>query len=206
MAVAAPLAVLLSVTVAGFVVIQDWRRINLRSAGWLFAFSLFGIPVGLALLTSNHQQAVKAALALLIISFSVYGLLGKQPPRIEGSGRPWLVLSGFLAGVLGGAYGMNGPPLVIYGAMCRWPAQQFRATLQGYFLPASAIGLIGFWVTGVWSPIVTHYYLLSLPAAIPAVILGRAANQAFRGQAFLRYVYMLLAAIGLLLLVQSIRG
>ena len=55
---------------------------------------------------------------------------------------------GFCAGVLGGAYGMNGPPLVIYGAMRRWSAQHFRATLQGYFLPASIIGMGGYWLAG----------------------------------------------------------
>ena len=33
--VAAPLAVLVSITVAGVVVVQDWRHIHFRSAGWL---------------------------------------------------------------------------------------------------------------------------------------------------------------------------
>ena len=39
---------------------------------------------------------------------------------------------------------MNGPPLVIYGALRRWSPQHFRATLQGYFLPASLAGLGGY--------------------------------------------------------------
>jgi uncharacterized membrane protein YfcA len=45
--IAAPLAVLLSITVAGVVVAQDWRKIHLRSAGWLVVSTLFGIPLGL---------------------------------------------------------------------------------------------------------------------------------------------------------------
>jgi uncharacterized protein len=40
--------------------------------------------------------------------------------------------------VFGGAYGMNGPPLVVYRAMRRWSPPHFRAILEGYFLPASA--------------------------------------------------------------------
>ena len=76
----------------------------------------------------------------------------------------WLLGCGFIAGVTGGAYGMNGPPLVIYGAMRRWSAQHFRATLQAYFLPASAsIGMVGYWLTGLWVAAVTHYYLVCLP-------------------------------------------
>ena len=50
--VAAPLAVLVSITIAAVVVAQDWRRIHIRSAGWLVAATLAGIPVGLWLLTS----------------------------------------------------------------------------------------------------------------------------------------------------------
>ena len=36
---------------------------------------------------------------------------------------------------VGGASGMNRPPLAIYGAMRRCSAQHFRATLLGYFCP-----------------------------------------------------------------------
>src|SRR6185437_11531436 len=57
--VAAPLAVLVSITIAAVVVAQDWRRIHIRSTGWLFASTLLGIPLGLLLLTSTHQRAVK---------------------------------------------------------------------------------------------------------------------------------------------------
>ena len=100
---------------------------------------------------------------------------------------------------------MNGPPLVIYGAMRRWSAQHFRATLQGYFLPASIIGMAGYWLAGLWTPAVTHYYLLSLPAMLPAIFLGRAINRRMHGETFLRYVYFGLAGTGLLLLIQTVR-
>ena len=52
--VATPLSVLVSITIAGVVVAQDWRKIHLRSAGWLVFCSLFGIPVGLLLLIDRH--------------------------------------------------------------------------------------------------------------------------------------------------------
>ena len=67
---------------------------------------------------------------------------------------------------------MNGPPLVIYGAMRRWSAQHFRATLQGYFLPASLVGMASFWAGGLWTRTVNHYYLLCLPVLLPAIWQG----------------------------------
>src|SRR6202020_3282904 len=146
--VATPLSVLVSITIAAVVVVQDWRKIHVRSAGWLVVCSLFGIPVGLLLLTSIHQQGVKIVLAVLIIAFSIYSLFGRKPPELKNDSGAWLFGCGFAAGVIGGAFGMNGPPLVIYGAMRRWAAQHFRATLQAYFLPASLIGMVGYWLAG----------------------------------------------------------
>jgi uncharacterized membrane protein YfcA len=203
--VASPLAVLVSITIAGVVVAQDWRKIHLRSTGWLVGSTLFGIPVGLLLLTSSHQKAVKIALGIFIVAFSVYSLLGRRPPELKTDSKAWLLGCGFAAGVIGGAYGMNGPPLVIYGAMRRWSAQHFRATLQAYFLPASVIGMGGYWLAGLWVPAVTHYYLLCLPVLLPAVWLGRVVNHRLHGDAFLKYVYVGLAGIGVVLLAESVR-
>ncbi len=209
--VAAPLAVLVSITIAGIVVLQDWKKIHLRSTGWLVLSTLFGIPLGLLLLKSGHQQALKGTLGLFIVAFSVYSLIGRgavggAPLELRRESRGWLLVCGFCAGVLGGAYGMNGPPLAIYGAMRRWSAQHFRATLQGYFLPASIIGMAGYWLAGLWVPAVTHYYLLSLPATILAVFLGRAINHRLHGDGFLKYIYLSLVGIGAVLSIQAIAG
>ncbi len=202
--VAAPLAVLVSITVAAVIVVQDWRKIHLRSTGWLVLSTLFGIPLGLMLLTSGNHRLVKGGLAVVIMAFSAYALVGRKPPQLHHDSRVWLLGCGFFAGVLGGAYGMNGPPLAIYGAMRRWSAQHFRATLQGYFLPASMIGMAGYWLAGLWVPVVTHYYLLSLVLVLPAILLGRLINHRLRGDAFLKYVHVGLVLIGAALLVQTI--
>jgi hypothetical protein len=160
----------------------------------------------LLLLTSSYPNGIKAILALIIMAFSLYSLMGRKPPELRQDNLRWLLICGFCAGILGGAFGMNGPPLAIYGAMRRWSAQHFRATLQAYFLPASIIGLTGYWLAGLWVPAVTHYYLLSLPIAIPAVFLGRLLNHRMKGESFLKYIYVGLIGISALLLLQALRG
>jgi uncharacterized membrane protein YfcA len=202
--VAAPLAVLISITIAAIVVVQDWQKIHLRSTGWLVFATLFGIPLGLLLLTSSHQQMAKMTLAIVLLAFSAYSLFGRKPLHLKTDNLIWLFGCGFFAGILGGAYGMNGPPLAIYGAMRRWSPQHFRATLQGYFLPASILGMAGYWFAGLWVPAVTHYYLVSLPATIPAILLGRLLNHRLREETYLRYVYSGLAAIAVALFVQAL--
>lgn len=204
MRVAAPLAVLVSITIAAVVVLQDWRHIHLRSAAWLVLSTLFGIPLGLLLLTHSPEHLVKAGLGGLILLFALFCLFGNMRLQLHQDSRTWLLTCGFFAGVLGGAYGMNGPPLVIYGSLRNWTAQHFRATLQAYFLPASLLGMWGYWGTGLWTSTVTYDYLLSLPVLLPAVFLGRAINHRLSAAAFSRYIYGGLAAIGVALLLQSL--
>jgi len=204
--VAVPLSVLVSITIAGIVVIQDWDKIHLKSAGGLIGFTLIGIPIGLLLLVKTDERIVKAVLGLVVSVFSLYLLTGKQLKELKKDNLPWLFGCGLLSGILGGAYGINGPPLVVYGAKRRWSAQHFRATVQGYFLIASAVGMLGYWLTGLLVPAVFHYYLLSLPAMVPAVFIGRLINNRLNSESFFKYVYVVLLGIGLFLLIKSIVG
>jgi hypothetical protein len=199
-----PLATLASITVASVVVVQDWRRIHLRSAAWLIVSTLFGIPLGLWLLVTVPEAIVKGFLAAVIIAFASYSLIRRHRLELKDDRLAWLF--GFAAGVLGGAYAVNGPPLAVYGTLRHWTPEQFRATLQGYFLPASLLGMTGYWVAGLWTPAVTRYYLWSLPLAIVAIVLGRAINRRLEGRSFYRYVYLGLLIVGTTLMVQAVRG
>lgn len=202
---AAPLAVLVSITVAAVIVAQDRREIHIGSAAGLVLWSVPGIPFGLWVLRAGEERMVKGALALVIIAFAAWSLRGRRPPALQKDSPRWLAACGLLSGILGGAYGLNGPPLVLYGAMRRWSAAHFRATLQAYFLPASVLGMAGYALAGLWTAEVTRLFLITLPATVTAVFLGRAANRRLHGDTFLRYVYAGLLITGAALLAQAIR-
>lgn len=201
--VAAPLAVLVSITVAVAVLIEDWRSVHFHSAGWLALSTLFGIPLGLLLLKTVSESAVKTMLGSLVIAFALYSLAGRKPKLHNDRLAP---LFGFAAGILGGAYGMNGPPLVVYGVLRRWQPSEFRATLQGYFLIASVAGMAGYAITGLWTRAVSIYFLLSLPLALVAILVGRAVHRRLSSARFLICVHIGLALIGVLLLKQALHA
>ena len=200
--VAAPVAVLVSITVALIVVLQDWRSIHIRSAVSLVLPTLLGIPVGLLVLKTVPERIVKVLLAAVIVGFSAWSLMPRV--RVELKNDRMAVFFGFLAGVLGGAYGMNGPPLAIYGSLRKWAPANFRATLQGYFLPASLAGMAGYWFAGLWTPAVNRFYLVSLPGALLAILLGRMLNKRLNARQFLLYVHAGLILIGAVLLAQAL--
>lgn len=200
---AVPFSVLISIFIAAVVVVQDRKQIHFHSAKWLLLFAVLGIPIGLLLLLYGDENIVKTILGVLIILYSIYSLVSKRDFHLKTDNKVWLFVCGFLSGVLGGAYGLNGPPLVIYGNIRQWSAKHFRATLQAYFLPAGIIGMFGYWYKGLWSCTVTYYFLISLPVVIPAIFLGRYLNHQLKDGSFLKYVYIGLIVIGIILLSQS---
>ncbi|MDB5158376.1 MAG: permease [Mucilaginibacter sp.] len=160
--------------------------------------------MGLWLLVHVDEYWVKLILGLVIIAFSAYLLSGSRLEELKQDSQKWLFVCGLLSGVLGGAYGINGPPLVIYGAKRRWTAQYFRATLQAYFLIASLTGVVGYWISGLLIPQLFSYYLVSLPVLIPAILIGRAINARMQGDRFFKYSYIVLLMLGILLMVNAI--
>lgn len=200
---AVPLSVLISIFIAAVVVVQDRKKIHFHSAKWLILFAALGIPIGLFLLIYGNENLIKTVLGILIIAYSIYSLLSKSSFKLETDNKAWLFVCGFLSGILGGAYGLNGPPLVIYGNIRNWSAKHFRATLQAYFLPAGILGMLGYWYKGLWTWEVTYYFLICLPVVIPTIFLGRYFNHQLEEDSFLKYVYFGLIVIGAVLVVQS---
>lgn len=203
--IAVPLSVLLSVFIALVVVVQDHQHIHFQSAKWLILYAFLGIPLGLIILIYGNEYWVKIGLGLLIIGYSAYTLAAaKESATLDHDNRFWLFICGFLSGVLGGAYGLNGPPLVVYGKMRRWSPTHFRATLQAYFLPASLLGIAGYAIKGLVGWAVLKYFLLCLPVVVPAIFLGRFFNRRLKGSSFFTWLYWGLIGIGVLLLLVTL--
>lgn len=202
MKTASPLVALIATFLAVVILMKDWRSIDLRSTWRLIASTIPGVPIGLLLLKGPYENAGKIILALVIIGFSLYCLLR---PRLFALRHEWTAYPfGFLSGILGGAYNTDGPPVVIYGTLRRWPPDRFRANLQGYLFPTSVIIIAGHGLGGLWTPAVGWYLLISLPAIILAIWIGTRLNHMIPQGYFDRYVHILLILIGALLLIRTI--
>ena len=202
-AVAAPFVVAVSVVVAGANLVADWRHVEFRAARGLVLSSFIGLPIGIYMLRAVDDRIVKLLLGATIIGVSLYSLVRGAAASLRAENKVSLIGAGVLSGILGGAYGMNGPPLAIYGTLRGWSPRQFRATLQGYFLVASVAGLIGYRVAGVWNAAASHYLLISLPCVLGGILVARRINSGAEDPRFFRAVYGGLIAIGLILIVQS---
>jgi len=201
---ATPLMALVGPTLALLILAREWKSMDLRGAAVMIASTLLGIPIGLFGLKSIDARIINLALAVVIILFALYNLFRPGLLRLR-SGRS-APLFGLVAGVLGGAYNTNGPPVIIYGTLRGWPPESFRATLQGYFLPTGLAILIGQGLAGLLTRSVLTIYLYALPVLALAVLLGRALGARIPAARHARWIHGLLLAVGLTLFVKTLLG
>ncbi len=197
--VATPVVAFAASTIAVTILLRHWRSVDVRATWRLVVASLAGIPFGLVLLKYAPERPVKVVLGVLLILYGLYSLLAPRLPSVRGEGLAYVF--GFVAGILGGAYNTNGPPVVVYGALKGWPPEYFRATLQGCFLLTGLMILIGHGVAGLWTPRVLWLYAFSLPAVLLAVFAGERLNRRLPREAFGRVVYAFLVVMGVLFLI-----
>ena len=202
--IAVPLSVMLSIIIALVVVIQDHKKIHFESAKWLIIYALPGIPLGIFMLIYGNEGFIKLILGIVIVLYAFYALFAQPNKKQIKNNKLVLFVCGFLSGVFGGAYGLNGPPLVVYGNLRQWDAKRFRATLQAYFLPVSLISVLGYSWKGLITIELSKYFMLALLTTIPAIFLGRYLNHQLKGASFFKYVYIGLIIIGLVLVFSAI--
>lgn len=198
LATATPLVGFAALTTVLLILARDWRQVELRPTVHLLLASVFGLPPGLLLLNSDAGTAGRILLGTLLVFYSVFSLLRTRAwPRAPA----WVVYpAGFLAGVFGAAFNINAPPVVVYGTLVRWPPAQFRATLQGFFLPSAILICAAHGAAGLWTGTVVTLYLWAIPAILAGNLGGRALARHITPARFVPWLHALLGVLGGVLL------
>ncbi|MBZ0303609.1 MAG: sulfite exporter TauE/SafE family protein, partial [Anaerolineae bacterium] len=196
---AAPVAMLMASGVTLVLMAQNWRMIDLRAIWRLALAAVVGIPLGVWGLKQLPEIWLTTLLGILLIGIGLYYLRRPTLPTLMA--ERWTYLLGFCAGVLGGAYNIAGPPLIIYGTLRRWPPEQFRSTLQGFFIFIDVLILIGHAGAGLWTPTVLQLFALSIPAIVLGLWAGNRVSAHLSAPMFERLLYGALIVLGVMLMV-----
>ncbi|MHB0856168.1 MAG: TSUP family transporter [Anaerolineae bacterium] len=99
--------------------------------------------LGVFLLASLDGAVLKIGVAVSVLFGCLVMLWSPKGLRLE-KGGPWPFLAGGLGGVLGGALGMGGPPIVFYALLRRWDNATCKAVMSAYFTVTSLwrVGLL----------------------------------------------------------------
>jgi len=207
LATAVALMGLVSLTVAGVTVTTSWRHILRQELVPVVMAAPLGIPVGLWVVTSVPTTLVTGLLGVALVVYAAFSLLRTRlaPDAVQNRiAHPlWGVLLGFASGVFGSAYNFTGIPVAIYGSFRGWQPRNFRSTLQAYFLILGTLIVAGQGMSGMWTLSMGRLYLFSLPAIAAAVIVGAKLQKHIPTAKFHRYVFLLVGALGVLLLTKS---
>ncbi|MHC1791660.1 sulfite exporter TauE/SafE family protein [Solidesulfovibrio sp.] len=202
MRLAVPVCTTLALCLNSILVARLHRHIRFGPLGLLIAASLPGMPLGAYILGTAPGHWLKIVLALAIFAF--VGNEWRGTCTLVPAGRAWGVAAGLAAGCLGGAIGINGPPIVAW--MCRLGLDRnaLRGTLVAYFLLAGC----GVVASQALAGLVTGPVLARTAVALPALGVGIALGVALCGRiseaAFRRVVLWVLAATGASLLLQGL--
>lgn len=200
---ATPLVAVISLTISLFMMILQKNSIQIKSAFELIISSLVGIPLGIYFLKGFDIKTVNIFLGIIIILFSVYNLTGIKNLFLKN--KYWSYFFGIIAGILGGAYNTNGPPVVIYGVLKGWSPEEFTATLQSYFFFTGIFIVIGHVLSGNYTDEVLGYYIFSLPAVFIPMYAGIKINKKFSSEKFRRYIYYFLIITSFILIYNAFR-
>lgn len=194
---ASPLLALIGSVITVLMLLQGWRDLQWKETLILLAASLPGIPLGIYLLTAVPETIVRIILGVVLVGFGLYNLIWIKLPALPSR---WLALPfGFLAGILGGAYNTNGPPIVIYSVFRGWNKDQFRASIQGFFLISGLVIIIGHGLSGLWTPEILYLFLGSLPLVGLAVYWGDRLSTRLSQEIFDRAINYFLILTGILM-------
>jgi len=202
--IATPLIALIAFFIAISILIKNWKKVEFKTAWRLIIASLFGIPIGLWFLNDINENVIKLVLGIIVLLFAIYSILKPKLHQLKGEKYSWFF--GFIAGVLGGAYNTNGPPIVIYSSLKKWNPQNFRATLQGYFFTTGIMVVAGHGLAGNYTDKVLSYFAYCMPVVILAVILGARINKKIPAERFHKYIYFILVVLGTMIIINSFKN
>jgi len=163
-------AALTQVPVGFWIAFDSRSSINKSYLKLLLPPSILGIFVGSFALVNFDSDLLKRVFGAITVIFAIRIMLVLREGSVPGKRWPLGIgyLVGALSGVLGGAFGTSGPPVIVYLEKQVNRKDVLRATLLAYFLATDSLRLISYALAKL---ITWHVFLISL-AMIPAALIG----------------------------------
>ncbi len=193
-----PLIALLGLTLETIMLLYYRQSVSLKVMWRLIAAAVIGIPLGVLAIRQIDEELVLTLLGVVIAGYALYGLLRLRLPTLESN--LWAYGAGFLSGVLGGAYNTAGPPVVIYGHCKRWPPEEFRGNLQGFFLVIDLLVVANHAVLGNMTTDVWRNYLIALAPLLLGFVIGTRFATRINPALYSRIVLVMLVILGVRLI------
>lgn len=196
-----PAIFLLEVAASLHLLPSIWRHVHWGSLTFLMLGALLGTPIGVYALANVPQAQMTLALAgfVLLATFLLWrGFSLKTMPS-----RPATLAVGTATGLANGAFGMGGPPVVLFYFASPAGHVAGRASLIAYFLFTDVVGLGFLSREGLVTQDAGLLALAFLPALGVGIWLGSRSFKSADPTRFRQIVLIILACLAVLTAVKA---
>ena len=179
-----------------------WREVHWRAIGLLLLGCLLATPLGVWLLATTPVAPMQIALGGVVLVAAILLLRGYALRSMPG--RTTTVATGAASGLLNGAFGIGGPPVILFFFASPAGMAAGRASVIAYFLGTDLIAL-GFMLRqGLIGTPQLWLALAFLPALLAGNWLGAKGFRGIEPEVFRRWILWVLMLLAMLTLGQGI--
>lgn len=201
---AVTLSGLLSLTSATAVMVQyvryvTWKRLLPMVAAFT-VFSTFAIMM----LDKIEGPAMRTILGIMLIILSLY--FGFFKEKLQKRIKPttgWLLGTGSVSGIMGGLFGMHGPPVVLYLVVSEPSKNHYMGMIQTYAVITNLTMLVVRAYNGYVTPAVGTSYIYALGGLAIGILAGNWAFKRIPNRLFTYIVYAYIGISGAIILLTS---
>ncbi len=171
-----------------------------------FVFFLFlGLLIGSFLLKYTVPEKLILFLGIIIVIIAVYFLFFEEKINLsfKKSGNSGKFFS-FLTGILGGVYGISGPPIIIYLKGLKLDKTTFRATILSIFFAMSVLRTIVYLFIGLYNLQILITAILTIPFVIAGLFIGNQIHHSVSEKKFKKITALVLLINGILLVLKNL--
>lgn len=175
----------------------SWKRLIPILGAFIFISA-----TSICFLKRIDNGMMKQILGFVLIAASLYFAFLRNRIRI-GTTLPWQIGAGTLSGVMGGFFGMQGPPAVLYFISSEPDKEHYMAMTQMYFAIGNAMMTIVRACNGYLTADVGTGYIAGLGGVALGLLTGSWAFSRIPNRAFSYIVYAYIGISGLIILMTA---
>ena len=174
--------------------LAGWQRM------WPVLISFLIVSAGaIFALTRTPERTMRLILGIVMILVSLYFFFWGDKIKIRPS-LPAQITSGTLSGLMGGFFGMQGPPAVLYFVSTEPDKEHYMATTQAYFCIGNAVMTLVRAGNGFLSAKVGVAYACGLGGVLLGTWIGAKVFDRIPAQTFRYIVYAFIGISGIVML------
>lgn len=199
---ATTLSGLLALTTSAFITFRMRSYICWKRLMPILITFILTSAAAICLLSRIQDSTLRKILGIVLIITSLYFTFFSSRIRFK-STLPYQIGAGSLSGIMGGFFGMQGPPAVLYFISSEPDKNHYMAMVQTYFLIGNSMMTIVRACNGYLTATVGRNYFFCIAAVAIGTLLGSWAFRHIPGKIFPYIVYSYIGISGLIIFLTS---